>query len=157
MLKVLKAQGLDKINDADGNEEISVKPDTKALPNMTGMAIRNWETFGESPWAIANQKVSFDIGMIEGAKPPAFTMQSEAHDAWGVAGQGNSPNPPSGFKNHFIVRINGKLYDPSYGIGEFTTETAYEASAFAGWFSFDTDDNMYRLNTLVGQICVYSP
>jgi hypothetical protein len=47
-------------------------------------------------------------------------------------GQGNAPNPPSRFANHFIVTIGGTMFDPSYGLGTFTDRKKYEMAAFAG-------------------------
>lgn len=59
-------------------------------------------------------------------------------DAPGLPGQDN-PNPASWFARHFIVKINLKYYDPSYGAGPFTgtkdeANLAWEQGAIAGYF-----------------------
>jgi hypothetical protein len=58
-------------------------------------------------------------------------------DAPGLPGQDN-PNPASWFARHFIVKINNKYYDPSYGAGPFTGTThqatmVWETGAIAGY------------------------
>ena len=63
-------------------------------------------------------------------------------DAIGLPGQDND-NPASWFARHFIVKINSRYYDPSYGAGPFegTTEQAcstWEASAISGYFGTAT-------------------
>ena len=53
----------------------------------------------------------------------------------GVHGQGNSPNPPSRFTVHKIVRVGNLNYDPSYGNGgngPYNTMSAYEHALLAG-------------------------
>jgi hypothetical protein len=59
-------------------------------------------------------------------------------DATGLPGQDN-PNPASWFARHFIVKINLRYYDPSYGAGPFTgthdqANLAWEIGAIAGYF-----------------------
>lgn len=59
-------------------------------------------------------------------------------DAPGIPGQDN-PNPASWFARHFIVKINLKYYDPSYGAGPFTgtlqeANLAWEQGAISGYF-----------------------
>ncbi|MBX9659359.1 MAG: hypothetical protein K2X00_12390 [Nitrospiraceae bacterium] len=53
----------------------------------------------------------------------------------GSVGQGTSPNPPSNFGNHWILKLNGRFYDPSYGIGDLPNSAAYEAVAFHGFIT----------------------
>lgn len=50
-----------------------------------------------------------------------------------MPGQGN-PNPPGGFFNHFIVKYDGKYYDPSYGGGPFDTQNDWENASLDGFF-----------------------
>ena len=72
--------------------------------------------------------------MPPATSPTAFTHDSSnCHDLTGIPGQRN-PDPPGGFYNHFIVRIDGKFLDPSYGAGPFTTHAAWEAAAIDGLF-----------------------
>ncbi len=63
-------------------------------------------------------------------------------DAPGLPGQDNL-NPASWFARHFIVKINLKYYDPSYGAGPFTgtqeeANLVWETSAIAGYFGIAT-------------------
>ena len=119
--EVMNAQGLGSINNYP-NKAIAVKI---ISPNVA-FAIKNWTKTGTGPYAI----VSFDAG-VDGLNevPPSA---SEASDAQGVPGQGNSPNPPSAFRNHWIVKMYGKYYDPSYGLGPYTFLKDYEDDAFEG-------------------------
>jgi hypothetical protein len=64
--------------------------------------------------------------------------QPTCNDLLGIPGQDN-PNPASWFGCHFIVKINLKYYDPSYGAGPFTgtqeeANQAWEQGAIAGYF-----------------------
>jgi hypothetical protein len=59
-------------------------------------------------------------------------------DVPGLPGQDN-PNPASWFARHFIVKINLKYYDPSYGAGPFTgtqqeANLTWETNGIAGYF-----------------------
>lgn len=49
----------------------------------------------------------------------------------GLPAQGIA-NPVSEFVNHAMVYYNGKFYDPSYGIGPFSSEQSYETAAIYG-------------------------
>jgi len=69
-------------------------------------------------------------------------------DVTGLPGQDN-PNPASWFSRHFIVKINFKYYDPSYGAGPFegTTDEAnlvWEQGAMHGYWGI-ADPDGYRL------------
>lgn len=69
-------------------------------------------------------------------------------DATGLPGQDN-PNPASWFARHFIVKINLRYYDPSYGAGPFTgtqeeANQAWELGAIAGYFG-DAQSSPTRL------------
>ena len=52
-------------------------------------------------------------------------------DQLGMAGQHND-DPPGAFWNHFIVRYDGRFYDPSYGAGPFASENEHENAAIDG-------------------------
>jgi hypothetical protein len=81
------------------------------------------------------------------AYPYGFNDPCDYYDPWpqptcidapGLPGQDN-PNPASWFARHFIVKINLKYYDPSYGAGPFTgtqeqANQAWEQGAIAGYF-----------------------
>lgn len=49
----------------------------------------------------------------------------------GIPGQGND-EPPAFLSNHFVVEIDGMIYDPSYGLGPFPDQAAHEAALVAG-------------------------
>ena len=57
----------------------------------------------------------------------------------GQPGQG-SPEPRPFFNIHFVVRYGGKIYDPSYGLGPFSTELAHENAILDGLRSSAEDD-----------------
>ncbi len=50
-----------------------------------------------------------------------------------LPGQHNA-SPPPAFYNHFIVRADGKFWDPSYGAGPFADQKAWENAAIDGLF-----------------------
>ena len=52
-------------------------------------------------------------------------------DMLGVPGQGND-DPFSVFPAHQLVKYNSKIYDPSYGTGDFTWQE-YQDLSFAGF------------------------
>jgi len=52
-------------------------------------------------------------------------------DQPGVPAQGVTENPESFFNQHFVVKYDGKIYDPSYGIGP-STEIEHENASLAG-------------------------
>ena len=71
---------------------------------------------------------------------------SEAADYVGIAGQGNSPNPYAIFGDHAVVRANGFIYDPSYGIGgTYDDIKSYENDALSGTLHF-IDGGWYLLD-----------
>jgi hypothetical protein len=124
MNEVMKAQGLGSINGV-ANEDVGL-----VIKAAVGdlFAVKNWAKTGVSPRTV----VSFDAGVDGSAAVAPNPANNEAADAAGAAGQGNSPNPPSNFVNHYIVKMNGKYYDPSYALGPFTDRKVYEDAAFAG-------------------------
>jgi len=134
--QVLRGQGLEAIN---GNNNRAVAAEIKV---GIAFGVKNWATSRMSPRNI----ISFDAGVDGSSAVTPNPANNEAADAPGVAGQGNSPNPPSEFGNHWIDKLNGKYYDPSYGIGPFTDLKAYEDAAFSG--SIETGGSGYRLKDL---------
>lgn len=57
----------------------------------------------------------------------------------GVPGQGQ-PKAPLGFYNHWIVEVDGKLYDTSYGLKHANDMVAYAKTSLAGWLLGLLDD-----------------
>ena len=123
MLQALRAQGLATVNGGPvALQAVVIKSPYVAF------AVQNWATTGSSPRTV----ISLDAG-VDGATPAVPNPSSdEAADSLGAAGQGNSPNPPSNFYNHWIVRRGQTYYDPSYALGPFTDRKVYEEAAFAG-------------------------
>jgi hypothetical protein len=50
----------------------------------------------------------------------------------GVPGQGQ-PQAPLDFYNHWIVEVDGSLYDTSYGLKHANDLVAYAKKSLAGW------------------------
>jgi hypothetical protein len=99
---------------------------TSTYPNGvgTGPATGGWATglFLVKDWTFAA------AGTAPAAVAPFTHKRTEITDNAGVPGQGNA-NPPGGFFNHFVVKYDGKYYDPSYGAGAFAGGTADAARA----------------------------
>jgi hypothetical protein len=100
--------------DAQGLLEANEKPEAHVLGLMyhpddqyARMLVKDW-TFSGS-------------GSLPGEYP--YVVDEETTDQNGVAGQGNA-NPPGQFRNHFVVKYNGRIYDPSYGGEPFGTTAA---------------------------------
>jgi hypothetical protein len=158
MHDVLGAQGLT-------SQIVSVEIKTGSPYNYVGFAVKNWATSGA---AYPKRIIDWDAG-VDGSTPTTPTPgNDEAADASGEPGQGTSPNPPSNFGNHYIIKANGSYYDPSYGLGPFVDRKAYEDAAFAGgirrtgvypnfvyWlYALPASDN--DPNTTTDLICTYS-
>lgn len=123
MNETMKAQGLGVINGVT-NTRVAVVHKT----NYLAFATREWTPLSEySTRAI----IDTDAG-IDGTEATIPTNAWEVADAAGQPGQGNSPNPPSLFFNHWVVQMNDVYFDPSYAIGPFTDFKDYEDAAFAG-------------------------
>ena len=140
---VLAAQGLRDVNGAEVRiVGLRIKHTVEGF-RTSGFAIRNWLR-GAVPF-VEHRIVSFDAG-VDGLAIPSQLLVDCAVDAAGVPGQGTSPNPPSGFGNHFITKIGMLYYDPSYGIGPYIDRKLYEDSAFDGFIYKDemTQDYMLR-------------
>lgn len=64
----------------------------------------------------------------------------------GIAGQDNL-SPVKHFNLHHIVKYGADYYDPSYGVGPFASEAAYEDAAFWGFmWSLGTVSQGFRNN-----------
>lgn len=72
-----------------------------------------------------------------------FVVNSTVIDESGARGQGTS-NPPGQFINHFIIKYDGKYYDPSYGMGPFSGATDEEAKN--AWENASLDGFFIRCN-----------
>ena len=77
---------------------------------------------------------TFNVGSAPSSCAPYTHLwnATEMTDEDGVAAQGN-PKPHSVFFNHFIVKYDGKYYDPSYGTGSFADQAAWENASLDGF------------------------
>ena len=136
MMECLDVQGI------GGSEFVTIEPrGTSVIPPDCG----TWPS-GASGFIVKNY--DFLIGASSGCANYPFRFNDpcgyytswsdpRAIDADGIPGQDN-PNPASWFARHFIVKINLKYYDASYGAGPFTgtTEQAtltWETGAIDGY------------------------
>ncbi len=104
------------------------------------MLIKNWTFAG--PATGADPKFPYlttdTVNLGAGGDPVPGTgvlgAGPEFDDAAGVPGQ-NDPNPPGwfGYGDHAVDTYNGKVYDPSYGIGPFPNIAAWAQQALAGF------------------------
>lgn len=122
MNEVMKGQGLASVNGIS-NRLVAVL----SKSSSEAFAVRDWGKCGSPPWEI----VSLDAG-IDGLSVCSNAVGDASWDATGAPGQGNSPNPPSEFSNHWIVKMNGFYFDPSYGLGPYDDVKKYEVDAFVG-------------------------
>jgi hypothetical protein len=136
MHQVLCAQGLRSINDT-ATLRVALRISVSTVPSYNCFAIKDWQKCGPCIyWSIVQE----NAGII-GEKPSPMFNVGEAWDLPGASGQGNSPNPPSSFVNHYIIRCGGQLYDPSYALGPFQEYLQYEHAALDGAIRIITDDN----------------
>jgi hypothetical protein len=68
-------------------------------------------------------------GLYSGTNYP-YEIDKDAHEQNRINAQGN-PASPRYFYNHWVCKINGSIYDPSYGVGP-KTETEHENEAIDG-------------------------
>ncbi len=123
-----KVQGID-----DKNEYVVFYPIAPpGIPqNYVGFLVKNW-TFsgvglsGYPQYPYLNILDSGFIGLTE-----YRWKYAEVNDAVGIPGQGNH-NPASLFNNHQVV-IEGKYYDPSYGV-QYSSLEELEAQSIDGFY-----------------------
>ena len=94
----------------------SLPPDTTG---RGGLLVKDW---------------TFNAGSAPSSCAPYTHLwqTAELTDETGAAAQGNA-NPHSEFVNHFIVKYDGKYYDPSYGTGSFANQAAWENASLGGF------------------------
>ena len=69
------------------------------------------------------------MGIYSGTNYP-YEIDKDAREQNRIPAQGN-PASPRYFSNHWVCKINGSIYDPSYGAGP-KTETEHENGAIDG-------------------------
>jgi len=99
------------------------------LPAKTWILVKNWR-FG-TPTSPATE--------------PYIYRSTDVTELRGVPGQGND-DPPSEFRNHYIVRLKGQYYDPSYGTGPFRTQNAWENASLDGFGQDRFGGTFYKKN-----------
>jgi hypothetical protein len=104
-----------------------ISPD--GLPAKTWILVKNWR-FG-TPTSPATK--------------PYIYRSTDVTELRGVPGQGND-DPPSEFRNHYIVRLKGQYYDPSYGTGPFATQNAWENASLDGFGEDRFGGTFYKKN-----------
>jgi hypothetical protein len=99
------------------------------LPAETRILVKNWR-FG-TPTSPATK--------------PYIYRSTDVTELRGVPGQGND-DPLKEFRNHFIVRLKGQYYDPSYGTGPFATQNAWENASLDGFGEDRFGGTFYKKN-----------
>jgi len=137
MIQGIRTQGI------SGTQFITIEPrSTPTLPldcgyspaSAAGFLVENYGFVSGQPGPCPSYPYRFnDPCSFYGEWPEPDVLDLE-----GIPGQDNS-NPASWFARHFIVKINLKYYDPSYGAGPFTGTTdeatmAWELGAMAGYW-----------------------
>ena len=97
--------------------------DPRTFYRMGSFLVKDWtfNTAGTAPSDVAPFNYRFST---------APGVPTECTRGTAAPGQGND-NPPGGFYNHFIVKYNGRYYDPSYGERPFSGAT--DDDAHAAW------------------------
>jgi hypothetical protein len=107
--RTLKAQGI------GGSRIFMIIADVSVNPGADSFLVKNWNFLGAGAPGLVYPYV---IGV-------------DALDLRGVPGQGND-DPPEIFRNHWVVRYNNKIWDPSYGGGPFTSKLKHQTESLAG-------------------------
>ncbi len=91
--------------------------------NVAVFMVKNWTVEANQFYKFVSETPEDYQSLLSPATPPNGIGVNGALPT-GVAAQGNE-DPYSRFSDHSLVRINNKIYDPSYGTGPF--------NAFADW------------------------
>ncbi|MBK9462524.1 MAG: hypothetical protein IPN94_24655 [Sphingobacteriales bacterium] len=94
------------------------------VKNWTVEANKFYKLISENPENYQSLLSPTNNGIgVNGALPP------------GLAAQGNN-DPYSLFSDHALIRINNKIYDPSYGTGPFNTFADWEVASIQSFGAF---------------------
>lgn len=126
LMQCFRTQGI------GGSQWVTIEPSSSGWK----LLVKNYDFAGEGTSGCEDWPYRLDSP----CGGPYWPGGPECTDADGIPGQEN-PNPASYFSRHFIVKINGKYYDPSYGAGPFegTTNEAnleWEQGAIDGYHSY---------------------
>lgn len=112
----------------------------KPIPNWDGTPdyyyAGSWIPSNYPPLSIA---VSTSLTQHTTLGPTKSPLKIDMLKKSGVPGQGQ-PRAPLGFYNHWIVEVDGKLYDTSYGLKHANDMVAYAKTSLAGWLLGLLDD-----------------
>lgn len=101
-----------------------------------------WAAIGPNNTRLLVNNVEFvGAGTIPSQKYGGYVYQVglDAHLKRSIAGQGGT-TPPQEFIQHYLIEVEGKLYDPSYGTGPFGSQQEWENASIAGFSRLVTDD-----------------
>ncbi len=107
--------------------------DVAAIP-VKGNGKANLPCLLPGPDGVLNSTKAGDDDYADGVlagQPYPYLVDADARDQAGAPAQGNA-DPPRIFQNHWLCKIGGKVYDPSYGIGD-KTEAEYEDASMDGY------------------------
>jgi hypothetical protein len=120
-----KSQGIDYLN-----EVIEVNPPM----GTQGFLVKNWEfraaggTSGVPDWPYF-----FIMGTPDFVLLHSYNFKhTEVTPLTGIAGQSEA-DPASWFRNHFLVKIGGTYYDPSYGV-TYPSVANFDSTKIAGFY-----------------------
>jgi len=102
----------------NGDKILIVRTQAAWAANSEGFLVKHWV---------------FDHPPASSASSYTHWVPSQCRPGAHLPGQRNSAPPPA-FYNHFIVRADGKFWDPSYGAGPFTDHLSWENAAIDGLF-----------------------
>ena len=111
-IDIRKVQGID---DKDEYVVFSPIPPQGVSRDYVGFLVKNWTFSGTGRSGYSDYPYLNVLSDTDFISSTEYQWKySDVSDATGIAGQGNE-NPASLFNNHQVV-IDGKYYDPSYGV-----------------------------------------
>lgn len=131
----------------------ALAPDVQEIP--LGQGAPDVPCVGPGPDGILDSTPAGDDGWTDileilAYAPEGYVYQDDVN-MWplvGAPGQDTTAPPPD-FPNHYILRIQGKYYDPSYGNGPFENHESWEAASLAADGTIVRDDDNNLLGTAV--------
>ncbi len=129
---IIQAQGISGAGStANAYVAITSRPDQKitgGMRNRIKNSIRTYLPPPDTGYTIKDDYLFFIKGWKLNRADTFAIFQSYS------PGQ-NNPIPPPVFKDHAIVKFNGKYYDPSYGTGPYSSPVDWENNSIDGFGS----------------------
>jgi hypothetical protein len=97
------------------------------LENDDYLLVNNWQ-FNPNP---DGGDVDFPYLQVYMTDEPGY-IRRDFIDLPGAPGQ-DSKDPPGQFNQHQVLKFDGAYYDPSYGLGPFSSLLELETAEFAGF------------------------